>query len=157
MNEPEKQRIKDFYLVNTEREEESKVKKSDMEGYLDRFKEIFKKLLKEKVYLNAEYYISNLLGAAVCFKIEDREKSTKEHPSKNETILQLLTNVITNERIKEYDFTHILGQKKIKIYDKNVFYIIKSNGLRDWTLTEAIEDVREEIASYFNVNKENGR
>lgn len=158
LNEPEKQRIKDFYLVNTEREEESKVKKPDMEKYLDRFKEIFEKLLKEKVYLNAEHYITNLLGAAVCFKIEDREKSTaKEHPSENETILQLLTEVITNERIKEYDFTHILGQKKIKIYDKDVFYIIKSNELRDWTLTEAIKDAREEIASYFRISKENGK
>ena len=157
LNEPEKQRIRDFCLVNAGRKEESKAKHLDMEKYLTRFKEIFEKLLKEKVYLNTEYYISNLLGAAVCFKIEDTEKSMKRHSNGNKTILQLLTNVLTNKRIKEYDSTHILGQRKIKIYDKDVFYIIKSNEFRDWTLTEAIEDVREEIASYFNVNKENGR
>jgi len=156
LTEPEKQRIKDFYLVNTEREG-NKVKEADMRNYLGRFKGILKSIFKKGNYLNAEYYISGLLGAAVCFKIEDRKKPIEEHSDKSKTILQLLTNVITNERIKEYNFTHILGQKKIKIYDKDTFYIIKSNGLRDWTLTEAIEDVREEIASYFNVDKENGR
>lgn len=150
LSEIERQRIRDFYLVNIKRKED-KVNELDMENYLNHFKKIFKELLKEKMYLNVGYYISSLLGAAVCFKIEDREKAMAKSISDNKMILQLLTNVITNERIKEYDFTNILGQRKINIYDKNRFYIIKSNEVRDWTSIEAIEDAKEEIISFFNV------
>lgn len=144
LNEPERQRIRDFYLMNTERKGD-KVTPKDMEKYISRFIEIVGGLLKEDICLDAESYISGLLGASVCFKVDDQKKKVRIYEDNLKTILQL----IINDKISKYDTTHILGQKKIKIYHKDTLYIIKSNEFRDWTLTEAIDDAKEEIASYF--------
>jgi hypothetical protein len=39
----------------------------------------------------------------------------------------------------------MLNEDKVKIYDDNIFYIIKSNYFKDWTERQAMKDANEEI------------
>ena len=44
----------------------------------------------------------------------------------------------------------MIKEKKVTIYDENSLIIYKSNHLRDWTRTEAMNDVKEEIGAIYN-------
>ena len=44
----------------------------------------------------------------------------------------------------------MLKENKLKIYDKDSLIIYKSNHLRDWVRTEAINDVKEEIGVIYS-------
>ncbi len=50
----------------------------------------------------------------------------------------------------EIDIKPMLEEKKVKIYHENSLIIYKSNHLRDWTRSEAMDDVKEEIGGIYD-------
>ncbi|MEK7431669.1 MAG: N-6 DNA methylase [Cyanobacteriota bacterium] len=147
----EKEIIRAFYNVNVFRKNDI-VNKDDINAYVNKFRESFSFILKEDLYLNASCQISSNIGTMVCFDIVDKSY-------RNENILQLentdLLKLVKNEELEKSISQNFIKEEKIKIYDSNRFYIIKSNLFKDWTLREAFKDSKEEIAEVIkNLPKE---
>ena len=69
-------------------------------------------------------------------------------PSKNWS--QKLIGIIQRDELTRTDIKSMIKEKKVTIYDENSLIIYKSNHLRDWTRTEAMNDVKEEIGAIYN-------
>ena len=125
----------------------SLVTDEDFDEYIDEFQDSFSFLIKEGYTLNAECYTSDFLGALIKFSFSKEKKITQHNLSKS---LKKLIDITQRDKLMEIDIKSMLEEKKVKIYDENSLIIYKSNHLRDWTRTEAINDVKEEIGVIYN-------
>lgn len=144
LKEYEKEIIREFYQIKVERsaKEQKFVRPSDIERYAQKFVEVFSLMLEKSNKLVAtRYKISPNIGTAICFTVV--EDTMQTHLQEDKT-LEIL-NFVKNNQIKKADFSKILNEDKIKIYDNKLMYIIKSNLFKDWTIRQAIKDAREEI------------
>lgn len=139
----QKEIIREFYQVRVERSSSKLkfVRPNDIEKYAKKFIEVFNDMLKEGKALNASYNISQNLGATVCFTIVDKENSSKVEQNNQYEILHF----IKKKQIQHAEVFKILNEDKVKIYDNEYLYIIKSNLFKDWTIRQAIKDAKEEI------------
>lgn len=144
----EKEIIKEFYEVNVDREglEASFVRTKDIERYYNSFKEAFSLILSDDNTLNASYHISKNLGAVISFSIIEKNS---ESDLKADASLNIL-NFVKSKQMNAADSLKVLLEDKVKLYDNNQFYIIKSNQFKDWTVRQAIKDAKEEINLFIN-------
>lgn len=144
----EKEIIREFYQVKVLRAEAhlSKVKGDDIDSYFTAFKETFSLILSKENSLNASYHISSNFGTVVCFSIVDKTETLHLKENRDLKIL----NFVKSKQLKKSDSLKILFEDKVKIYDKDKFYIIKSNQFKDWTVRQAIKDAKEEIELFIN-------
>lgn len=142
LNVEDKLLIKDFYLNNYFRKNDD-VKKTDLQLYVDAFRAIFNFILNESKYLNAKYKIGYDFGAILCFEIVDI-KFAKEEVYEN---LQIdYFEIIKRKTISDHISSFFLKENKVKIYDKNRFYIFKTTKFSEWTEKKAVNDAKEEIS-----------
>jgi hypothetical protein len=52
------------------------------------------------------------------------------------------------------DALNVLNEGKVKLYEENKIYIIKSNQFKDWTVRQAIKDAREEVNQFIKQLKD---
>ena len=144
----EKEIIKEFYQIRVQRAEakQSKVKAEDILSYHKAFKETFSLILSKQNSLNASYHISSNFGTVICFSIVDKTETLHLKENRDLKIL----NFVKSNQLKKSDSLKILFEDKVKIYDKDKFYIIKSNQFKDWTVRQAIRDAKEEIELFIN-------
>ncbi len=143
----EKELIREFYQVNVERKNEDATSK-DLQIYADKFRTMYQRVLKNDIRLNA-YYKSSYLGMVLYFKIVPVDKY-KEQISLGDIEDKKLLTYIKNKQLQNMVKTNMLNEDKVKIYEENEFFIIKSKYMRDWTLYQAIEDANEEIHELLN-------
>ncbi|MEA3448581.1 MAG: N-6 DNA methylase [Bacteroidota bacterium] len=141
LTEYEKEIIKEFYQVNVERADErlKQLQPKDIKNYFSAFKEVFSLVLSAEHTLNASYHISQNIGAIIKISIVDKQS---ENNISHDNTLRIL-RFVKNNQLKETD--KLLREEKIKIYEPNHFYIIKSNQFKDWTIRQAYKDAKEEI------------
>jgi hypothetical protein len=138
----EKEIIREFYKVRTERTGKSKyVTKSDLNEYVTNFTDTFGLMLAENYTLKASYKISANVGTIVCFTIVDEKEIVEP---KEDNSLEIL-HFVKRRQLQQAEISKILNEDKVKIYDEKFFYIIKSNLFKDWTKRQAIKDAKEEI------------
>lgn len=142
----EKMQILDYDKLQNRRRK-SLVTGEDFDEYIDEFQNSFSFLIKEGYTLNAECYTSDFLGALIKFSFSKEKKTTQHNLSKS---LKKLIDITQRDKLMEIDIKSMLEEKKVKFYDENSLIIYKSNHLRDWTRTEAINDVKEEIGVIYN-------
>jgi len=141
--EYEKEMIREFYQVNVEREGEI-VRQDDLQQYVDKFRNVFSFILAEHLALNVTYRISSNLGAYVGFTIVKKEEMIPEVKLDRTTDRQLL-DIVKQKQLSQTLFSRRLNEDKVKIYNENKFFIIKSNYFKDWTVRQAMNDANEEI------------
>lgn len=144
----ERELVKEFYQIRVQRAEakQSKVKVEDIFSYYKAFKETFSLILSKENSLKASYHISSNVGTVICFSIVDNHESFQLKENHDLEIL----NFVKSKQIKKSDSLKILFEEKVKIYDNDKFYIIKSNQFKDWTIRQAIKDAKEEIELFIN-------
>jgi hypothetical protein len=142
----EKMQVLDFYKLQTIGRKSLVLTEEDFNEYIDEFKDSFGFLIKEGHTLNAECYTSDFLGALIKFNFSSEEKKTQYDLSKS---LKKLMGIIHKDKLNEIDYKSVLEENKLKFYTKNSLIIYKSNHLRDWTRTEAINDVKKEIEMIY--------
>lgn len=144
LKEYEKEIIREFYQIKVERtaKEQKLVRPADIEKYAQKFVDVFSWMLEKGNKLVAtRFKISPNIGTVICFTVV--EDTVQTHLQEDKT-LEIL-NFVKNNQIKKADFSKILNEDKIKIYDNKLMYIVKSNLFKDWTIRQAIKDAREEI------------
>lgn len=141
----EKMQIIDYYKLK-KRQKKNLVRNEDLAEYIEEFKESIECFIKEGRTLNAECYISEFLGTLITFTFSEVKKEPKFNQTKT---LKRLNNIIQKDRVGCADQKSIYEEKKLKFYDTNSLTIYKSNNVRDWTRTEAMNDVREEISTIY--------
>jgi len=142
----EKIQILDYYKLQNRRRE-SLVKEEDFDEYIAEFQDSFSFLIKEGYRLNAECYTSDFLGALIKFNFSKEKEMSQHDRSKS---LKKLIEIIQRYELIKVNIKSMLEEKKVKIYDENSLIIYKSNHLRDWTRTEAMNDVKEEIGVIYS-------
>jgi len=144
----EREIIQEFYQINVERADKasSLVRDSDITTYFKVFKDAFSLILSEENTLNATYYISPNLGAIISISIVEKFQS---QALKTDNSLSIL-NFVKSKQMNAEDSLQILFEDKVKLYDKNSFYIIKSNQFKDWTVRQAMKDAKEEMNLFIN-------
>lgn len=144
----DKAMINELYETNVYRKgaNNERVNSYDIQEYFRTFKEAFSLILSKQHSLNASYHISSNFGTVICFSIVD---STETLDLKENRDLKIL-NFVKSEQLKKSDSLKILFEDKVKIYDNDKFYIIKSNQFKDWTVRQAIKDAKEEIELFIN-------
>lgn len=143
----EKERIREFYQVNVERKNDE-ANPEDLRIYANKFRTMYQRVLKNDIRLNA-YYKSSYLGMVVYFKIVPTCEY-KEQILLGDIEDKKLLTYIKNKQLQNMVKTNMLNEDKVKIYEENEFFIIKSKYMRDWTLYQAIEDANEEIHELLN-------
>ena len=136
----EKEIIREFYQTNVERKKDT-VKREDIRYYVNRFRQNFKLVLDSNYELNAVYSISPHMGAVVCFQIVKKEDFNPDIPGKDISLL----NIVKKSQLQQSFTSRMVNEDKVKIYDENKFYIVKSNYFKDWTERQAAKDANEEI------------
>lgn len=86
------------------------------------------------------------MGAVICFAIVSNKEATEPERNPNFEIL----NFVKSKQLRKSDSLKILFEEKVKIYDNDKFYIIKSNRFKDWTVRQAIRDAKEEMELFIN-------
>jgi hypothetical protein len=142
----EKMQILDYYKLQNRRRK-SLVTGEDFDEYIDEFQDSFSFLTKGGYALNAECYTSDFLGALIKFSFSKEKKTPQHNLSKS---LKKLIDIIQRDELTTVNIQPMLEEKKVKIYYENSLIIYKSNHLRDWTRTEAINDVKEEIGVIYS-------
>ncbi len=141
LKEYQKEIIREFYQIRVERVKQKTAKNQDIEKYIAKFSEIFEKMFEKESKMIATYRISQNVGAVVCFKIVDKDNANEP---KEDITLEIL-HFVKRKQISDTDRSKILNEDKVKIYDNEFMYIIKSNQHKDWTIRQAIKDAREEL------------
>jgi len=113
--------------------------------YCIEFTETFQSLLKEELFINADWNISDFIGAMVRFTIS----RNKREFNKDNKELERFIPIIEKHEIEGYDRKKFFTEEKMKFYDNSRFYIYKSNKPKDWTELMAINDANEEIEAFF--------
>lgn len=150
LKDHEKQRIKDFFSVIKRKDTPQEfVNHRDFYQYAQRFRHVFTFILKDNKFLNAEAFVSSLVGAGITFRIVDMD-SKQEEVSMNPTsdIAKIIPQV-AKRHLQQSEKIRLLKQEKLKFYHHQSFTIIKSNYYKDWTETEAIKDAKEEIELFI--------
>lgn len=142
----EEMQISGYYKLQNRRRR-SLVTGEDFDEYIDEFQDSFSFLIKEGYTLNAECYTSDFLGALIKFSFSKEKKTPQHNLSKS---LKKLVEIIQRDELTTVNIKPMLEEKKVKIYDENSLIIYKSNHLRDWTRTEAMNDVKEEIGVIYD-------
>jgi len=146
LKEHEKQRTRDFFNSVERRNRRALiVKDEDFYRYGDRFRSVFKFILRDDKFLNAEAFFSSTLGAGITFNIVDLGSSVENISVKHDSNLARIIISTAKRQLKSSEKEKILKQEKLKLYSETSFTILKSNYYQDWTETEAIKDAREEI------------
>ncbi len=140
----EKEIIREFYQVNVERKKHP-VKVEDLQNYLDRFRENFALVLDKKYRVNARYRISPHIGAALCIQLVEKDAYIPEVVRDNVSLL----DIVKQQQLGQSFTSRMLNEDKVKIYEKDRFYIVKSRYFKDWTPWQAIKDANEEIGLLF--------
>jgi type I restriction-modification system DNA methylase subunit len=140
LKEYQKEIIREFYQIRVERFND-KVNEVDMKKYIEKFSHVFALMLQKGKSMIATYKISATVGTIVCFTIVDENKIHHPQEDKNLEIL----NFVKRKQIEKSDISKILNEDKVKIYDNQFMYIIKSNLFKDWTIRQASKDAREEL------------
>ena len=147
LKEFEKQRIRDFFNVHNRID--AYVTKNDLQRYVNRFRDVFRFILKDDKYLNAEVYISTSFGSGITFELTDISEKKQIVGFNEIQDINKLIRIVTKKQIGNSQRNSLLTQEKVKIYNKQKFAIIKSNQFKDWTETEAIKDAKEEIELFI--------
>ena len=143
----EKEMIREFYQVKVERasDDSTKVNPGDIRRYIEAFDRVFSLIIAGGCHLSFNYHISPNLGTILSVRIQD--KPSADGP-KADDHLKLL-NFVKNKQLQKADALKILNEGKVKVYEKNYFYIVKSNQFKDWTVRQAIVDAKEEIEQFI--------
>jgi|APSaa5957512622_1039677.scaffolds.fasta_scaffold02511_6 type I restriction-modification system DNA methylase subunit len=139
----EKEIIREFYQINVERKN-NVVETQDIQNYVEAFRDTYQLMIKKNLRLNASYIISTNIGTIVEFSIVDKEDFISEIKYGNFTQRQVL-NLVKELQIQKELLNGSINEEKVKIYEENIFYIIKSNQFKDWTKRQAMEDANEEV------------
>lgn len=144
----EKEIIREFYQIRAQRADaaQSRVKSEDIFSYHKAFKDTFSLILSGENSLTASFHISSNIGTVIRFSIVGNNEATSLKQNSNLEIL----NFVKSKQLKKSDSLKILFEEKVKIYDNDKFYIIKSNQFKDWTVKQAIKDAKEEIEEFIN-------
>jgi len=142
LTEYEKEIIEEFYKVSVDRVEPKLkfVQDKDLIEYFISFKETISLILSPNHTINATFNISANLGAIIKISIITKDKETG---IQRDNSLQVL-RFVKNRQLSETD--KLLKEEKIKLYELQYFYLIKSNQFKDWTKRQAIKDAHEEIS-----------
>ncbi len=143
MLEFEKEIINEFYQTNIDRVNE-KVISGDIQIYANKFREIYHRMIKKDLCLNVSYQISANIGAIVKFRIVAKKKYNSEI-ERGLTNEQQVLQMVKNKQVNNEMLSRFLNEDKVKVYNNNEFYIIKSKYFKDWTKRQAIEDANEEV------------
>lgn len=156
LKEFEKQRIRDFFNIRYRDNENKKfVRKYDLQNYVNRFRDVFRFILKDEKYLNTKGYISSSIGTGIIFALSDIKEKQDDIEFLSVDNVNKLIQIASKKILDESYRTKLLRQEKVKIYDKTCLIILKSNQFKDWTETEAIRDANEEIGLFLkNLPKE---
>lgn len=143
----EKEIIREFYQVRVERagKEQERVRQEDIQKYFNAFTDTFSLILASDNTLQANYHISPNIGAVICISIVSNHQ---QQSLTEDTNLHIL-NFVKAKQLQEAEALKILNEDKVKLYEKDRLYIIKSNYFKDWTVRQAIKDAREEIAQFM--------
>lgn len=147
LKEYEKQRIRDFFNVHNRKN--ISVASGDLQKYVNRFRDVFRFILKDDKYLNAEGYVSSTIGAGILFCLTDISEGKPIIEFNEVPDIKKLIQIVTKKQIGYSQRNSLLKQEKVKIYNKQKFAIIKSNQFKDWTETEAIKDAKEEVELFI--------
>ncbi|OQX21014.1 MAG: hypothetical protein BWK75_04095 [Candidatus Altiarchaeales archaeon A3] len=140
----ERQQIKDYYKIyKQKRQNNNLVSTDDMNEYINEFIDSFNLFIEKGYFLNAKFYICNFLGSLVKFEFSKEKKETEPEYSK----LKRLISIILHEKIS--DIKNVLKEEEMRIYDNNVLYLYKSNHIKDWTRTKALDDVKREFGLIY--------
>lgn len=142
----EKMQILDYSKLQNIRGK-SLVTDDDFDEYIDEFQDSFSFLIKEGCALNAECYTSDFLGALIKFSFSKEKEMPQHNRSKS---LKKLIEIIQRDELTRTDIKSMIEEMKVTIYGENSLIIYKSNHLRDWTRTEAMNDVKKEIGAIYN-------
>lgn len=144
----EKEVIREFYQTRVERADAklALVTKKDLQRYFEEFKRAFSLILSPEHTMSATYQISSSLGAIICISITNKSDSADAIFENSE--LSLL-RFAKSKQLSKVEATKILYEEKVKIYDRNKFYIIKSNQFKDWTVRMAMLDAKEEMGLFL--------
>ena len=146
LTEYDKAIVNEFYEIETARADRkvNKVSKADIKRYAKNFEEVFSLILGSTSSLKFHYYISKNIGAVVSITIS--RENTNSEPVEDVNLHVL--NFVKSRQISSIEAFNVLNEGKVKLYDKNCFYIIKSNFFRDWTSRQALKDAKEEVQSF---------
>ena len=139
----EKELIREFYQINVERESDL-VTKYDLQKYVDKFRQVFSFILADHIALNATYRISSNIGTYIRFSIVKKERIISKLQQECTEDSQIL-EIVKKKQLNQAFFSHKLNEDKVKVYDENKFFIVKSNYFKDWTVRQAMDDANEEI------------
>lgn len=143
----EKEIIKEFYQKRVDRADRDlhMVNVTDIGRYFDAFKEAFSLILAANKTLNATFHISPNIGAVISISIVDKAEEATIKPNSDIHVL----NFVKKGQLEKSKAMKLLREEKVKLYEKDRFFIIKSNRFKDWTVRQAIMDAREEIGKFI--------
>ena len=143
LKEYQKEIIREFYQIRVERAGNrlKYVYRKDIVTYIEEFAKSFNLMLEKGKKLVGKYNISANVGAVVGFTIVDEND---EYSPKEDKTLEIL-HFVKKKQITQAERDKILNEDKVKIYDNEFMYIIKSNLFKDWTVRQAMRDAKEEI------------
>jgi type I restriction-modification system DNA methylase subunit len=141
----EKEMIREFFQINVERKNEIVIK-TDIHNFIERFRKSYQLFIKDDLRLNAETYISTNIGTIVKFEIVSLNKFNPNIEFKNKEDISKILQLVKEKQLENILLKGSLFEEKVKLYEENTFYLIKSNYFKDWTVFQAMEDANEEFA-----------
>jgi hypothetical protein len=139
----EKEIIREFYQINVEKKNKL-VDRTEIQSYVDKFREVYQLVMKDNLRLNASSVISTNIGTAVKFDVvydNEFKNEVKFNDFDSRKVLQL----VKEKQIQQEMLSGFINEDKVKIYNEKSFYIVKSNQFKDWTKRQAMEDANEEV------------
>ncbi len=139
----EKEAIREFYQINVEKKNKL-VDRTEIQTYVDKFREVYQLVMKDNLRLNASSIISTNIGTVVKFAVvydNEFEPEVTFNDFDSRKVLQL----VKEKQIQQEMLSGYINEDKVKIYNDKSFYIIKSNQFKDWTKRQAMEDANEEV------------
>lgn len=139
----EKEIIREFYQINVERKNDL-VKITDVQIYVDKFREVYQLMVKDNLRLNVFAILSSNIGAIVKFEIVPNSEFV-EQVQMGQTIDRQVLELVKKKQLQKEQLKGYIYEEKVKFYENKWFYIVKSNQFKDWTKKQAMDDAREEI------------
>jgi hypothetical protein len=137
----ERLEIEDYFINKSDN---ILINSKEIQDYCQEFKNSFKLFIKDNLYVNCSYAISDFFGTMVLIEISEENLPITE----NRSIMNFI-RILEKNNIKESK-RNIFWGKKIRFYDDKKLYIYKSNHPGDWTKFEAITDTKQELVDFFN-------
>ncbi len=139
----EKEIIREFYQINVEKKNKF-VDRTEIQTYVDKFREVYQLVIKDNLRLNASSVISTNIGTIVKFDVV-YDHEFKAEVNFNDFDSRNVLKLVKEKQIQHEMLSGYINEDKVKIYDKKSFYIVKSNQFKDWTKRQAMEDANEEV------------